>query len=134
MNQTDFWQIIDLAREQGGDNEKLYVSAVKKQLITLSLDDIRTFGKLYVILHNLAGKDQIAENLLNHFEFVSDDGFVYFCAWLISRGKSVFFDVIHHPEHIGVYINKKEEFAPMMETLNYVANDALHEKLSISQE
>ena len=74
MNQTEFWKIIDQARQESNNNLQEQVSLVKKYLSQLPLEDIKTFfgtiipnqrkNSLLFSVQSLKGLN----NVINHFQ------------------------------------------------------------------
>lgn len=98
---VDFWKLVDAHRE--GDDYDL--DGLEGALGAMSTNDILAFQHwIYERLNeSYRGDLWAAAYLVNGG--CSDDGFDYFRAWLISRGKKVFDAALANPdsliEHVG---------------------------------
>jgi len=124
MNDSRFWEIIDRARflSRGKQNEMLL--SLKKQLTSLTPDEIKQWYDIFRKYISDAYKDELWEQA-GKIMCLSDDGFEYFRCWLISKGFETYKTVINNPESLIELIiyDASMEF----ELLLYVASEAYEE-------
>jgi len=121
MVDEKFWAIIEasFADRQDQQSEKL-----KAELSKLNKDDLIAFESSYRTKLREAYHWDLwaAAYIINGG--CSDDGFDYFCDWLISRGKTVFEDALENPETlIGVATPWDTEY----EDFRYIMMDVMSE-------
>ncbi|MBB2486191.1 DUF4240 domain-containing protein [Mitsuaria sp. WAJ17] len=101
MSEDQFWALIDAARREAGDNLDERVSALGRQLHALSLEGIQAFQNQYDRCIHQAYRWDLwgAAYLMNGG--CSDDGFLYFCHWLISEGRARFQATLADPDSLA---------------------------------
>jgi hypothetical protein len=125
MTDDEFWQLIDKAR--AGNKPKTPSASHKKlqrELSKMSVEDIVAFVRLY--------DARMAE--LNQWRIwaagylieggMGDDGFHYFCSWIVGKGREVFAIALSNPDLLGPYVTDSLG----NEELEYAALYALEEK------
>jgi len=99
MTENEFWSLIDEARLKVG-NMKAIPVWLEERLTERSLAEIHDFGAW---LAHFMGRAHVAP-LWNAGSIIaaglSDDGFVYFKCWLISRGKAVYEAALLEPDSL----------------------------------
>lgn len=103
MTEEEFWLCIDKASVE----ENVY-NELKATLCSLRLDEIISFHQIF--LHKLSEAytfPLLAANFVIS-SYVSDDGFKYFRAWLLSNGSLKFFNALKNPETISDWLDKNE--------------------------
>jgi hypothetical protein len=90
MQGQEFWAIVESARLEGGTEIEGRVDALEGKLDQLDLDAIQAFQRTYDEMIHRAHRWDLwgAAYLMNGG--CSDDGFRYFCYWLISEGERTF--------------------------------------------
>jgi hypothetical protein len=101
MTDEQFWQIIDAARLAANSDTEARVDALGDQLRALSVDAIQSFQHRYDHFVHQANRWDLwgAAYLMNGG--CSDDGFRYFCHWLISEGRERFDAAIANPDSLA---------------------------------
>src|SRR4051794_34892070 len=99
MDEIGFWKLIDTSRnEADGDAEK-QVAALVRELSRMPVEEIISYEELFI--HYL---DQSYDTRLwaagNIIDELSDDGFLDFRAWLVSRGRDAFVRCLKDPEEL----------------------------------
>ena len=124
MNDDEFWQLIDTAKEKAGDNTDTRVEALERLLAGLSPAELQSFQSHYDRQIATAYRWDLwaAAYIINGG--CSDDGFRYFRDWLISEGGSVFEKALKDPDSLAdlPHVDPAE-----LESFGYVALD-LHEE------
>lgn len=108
MIEERFWNIIDTSRETSTDCES-QCSELQRILSELPAQDILEFDRIF------------REKLIEAYRWdlwgvaylinggCSDDGFDYFCCWLIGQGRQVFETVLSDPQRILSCLEGDEE-------------------------
>ena len=101
MTLDEFWAIIDKARAESGDDDEAFLEKVRARLEKLKPQEIVSFDLHYDALRFRAYRKELwgAAYLMNGG--CSDDGFEYFRAWLIARGKKVYEKALADPDSLG---------------------------------
>lgn len=125
MDKNTFWHIIDSAGSEVNclDLEGV-LRATQEKLQAYSPQEIAVWANFFRHYRDLADTSGVfaASCVLN--DYMSDDGFLDFRAWLISRGKAVYLAALKDPDSLaGLEIPKRTRF----ESYGYVAYDAYRE-------
>ena len=127
MNIEKFWALIDSVNSQVDCNDKDSVlSVTKAKLCLLSSSEIVEWYKLYEAIHKDAYRDALWNACSQCGIHDSDDGFYYFRAWLISRGREVFTSVLANPNSLSDYVSDPE--SAEFELYSYISWQAYAEK------
>ena len=102
MDEKQFWAIVEAARQQAGADPDERVDALQDQLSALDLDGVAAFQRHYERMIAKAHRWDLwgAAYLIN--EGCSDDGFRYFCDWLISSGRATFERALEDPDSLAL--------------------------------
>ena len=92
-----WWDILSVACPHDVEYDEWYTS-LYAALVKLSPDDILAFDVWFDDRTNEASREDLwsAASLVNGG--ASDDGFYYFCCWLVGMGKRVFEAALRDPE------------------------------------
>jgi hypothetical protein len=109
MNEENFWQIIETSLKKAGDDQDLQLEEVVRQLEGLKQDDLFDFQRIFdqKIADAHSWPLWGAAYLINGG--CSDDGFVYFCAWLISRGEKVYSTAVATPDCLAAIVDPSRD-------------------------
>lgn len=122
MSDNNFWNIIgtSLADDQDEQSKRLAAS-----LSQLSKDDLIAFEAAYRTKLREAYHWDLWAGAYIINGGCSDDGFDYFCDWLISRGRAVYEAALKNPETlIGIATPWETAF----EDFRYIMMDVMREK------
>lgn len=101
MDESQFWAIVESGGLKARDDPERQLTAVRKQLSRLSPDEIRDFHHVF----NQKLVDAYTWDLWGAAYLInggcSDDGFHYFRAWLISRGRAVYEAAVQSPDTLA---------------------------------
>ncbi len=109
MLKTEFWKIIDDSRKEAGEDGKAHVDTLQAALKELEPNDLVSFQHWY---------DELAESAdtwgLWGAAYVigggcSDDGFLDFKGWLVSRGEKVLAGAVADPDSLAKVVKPGEE-------------------------
>lgn len=118
MDEQQFWAIIRAAKVAAGSDVDARPNALKRELSSLDLSAIQGFQQRYDGLILRANRWDLwgAAYIMNGG--CSDDGFVYFRAWLISEGREIFEEALSNPDSLAK-LQRREYFD--LESFSYVA-------------
>ena len=116
MTITEFWGLIDKARESTDGQEKMYDSLVAS-LARLGVPQIMEWQQIFDRYQRLSYKPKLwaAAYVINGG--CSDDCFDYFRAWLTAQGKTVFLQALRDPDSLAEEVDPDEaecEFENML--------------------
>jgi hypothetical protein len=101
MDEAQFWAIIEAGGKKAGTDPERQLAAVWKRLVKLAPEEIRAFHQLF----NRKLADAYTWDLWGAAYLInggcSDDGFYYFRAWLISRGRAVYEAAVANPDSLA---------------------------------
>lgn len=122
MNQDTFWKIIDVVNsEVGSENQDGILRLTEEKLSGYSPQDIATWGSIQYHYKELADTSAVFAASCCINEYMSDDSFLDFRMWLISRGKETYLAALKDPDSLaGLQIPENTRF----ELYGYVASDA----------
>jgi hypothetical protein len=127
VDNASFWQIIDSSRKKAKDDLDDHVDILREQLQQLAPDEIVQFDRIFREYWVKA----YAWNLWAAAYIIgggcSDDGFMDFRGWLISKGKKVYEDAIADPESL-VNVVMEDDDDCQYEGFQYVASQAWEEE------
>lgn len=123
MTEGEFWKTIELAKSDAPETQIALLSA---ELEKQEPANIAAFQTIYNALLDRAYRWNLwgAAYVINGG--CSDDGFDYFCDWLISKGRVVYEAAVSNPESLAdTDLSGDREF----EELRYVAGDVYQSKV-----
>lgn len=123
MDDKKFWEIIDAIKDSSDKREKLRELLSKQEVMNIVNFD-RYFSHFRDELYGVGLWEELDKKNI----WASDDGFYYFTAWVTSRGKAFYGEMIKKPSNIGNYL-PSGGFAPSEEVLGYVARKIGEEKI-----
>lgn len=135
MDTKQFWRLMEASRaKSGGDGEEqcdAQAEHLKQSLSLLPAEDIVAFGNIF----DLCRKDAYRWDLWGAAYLInggaSDDGFEYFCRWLIGQGPAIFEAALADPDSLSSLITDDIVWGDAgldCEELGYVAGEVYEEK------
>lgn len=131
MDKTQFWRLIENAKARSGGDCEEQSDLLKTALVKLPPEEIVAFGG---ILDELLGQAYRWELWGAAYQInggASDDGFEYFCRWLIAQGKEMFEAALAHPDDLADLIKEDIVWGDGQldcEAIGYAAMEAHQEK------
>jgi len=122
-----FWGLIQEAQNQTEDNSE-FLELLQNKLEAFSATEIKKFKKHFLEKMNELYSWDIWALAYIVRQGCGDDGFDYFCAWVISKGQETFENVKDLKLETLQSIFAQEE--PQLEEMFYVANEAYENKKS----
>lgn len=125
MDEQQFWFIVETVKTAAGHNIDARPATLERQLLTLGLPAIQAFQRRYDDLILRANRWDLwgAAYLMNGG--CSDDGFLYFRAWLISEGLEAYARALSNPDSLAKH-PRREHFE--LEAFGYAAIKAFSAK------
>jgi hypothetical protein len=101
MEQSQFWQLIEVAKAEADGDTEAQVAILEKKLKALPTEEIAQFDRIFHEMMALSYRWDLwgAAYVLNGG--CSDDGFDYFRGWLIAQGEAVFNAALADPESLA---------------------------------
>src|SRR5258708_29445653 len=128
VNSATFWQLIDASREQAGDDLEEQVDNLRARIEQLELDEIIQFGERFADYWSKAYTWDLWAAAYIIGGGCSDDGFLDFRAWLISKGEKVYEEALKDPESLAQVVTFDAAEDCQFEGLQYVARQAWENK------
>ncbi len=102
MNKDTFWRIIDEANsETDQNNQSAILEVTEKKLLAFSSKDIVDWHNIKRMYMDLAYRNDLWAACAATQSHSTDDGFIDFRSWLISRGKEVYMDALNDPDTLA---------------------------------
>ncbi len=126
VDTDQFWAIIDQSREAAGGDAEGQLLHLEALLSGCQAADIVAFDRTFSELHNLAYTWPLWGAAYLIGGGCSDDGFMDFRGWLISRGQHVFERALADPDSLadGLAGGKETQLETQVEGFQYVAKKA----------
>ena len=109
MNTVDFWRLIDTSREASGGDPEDQLLHLDTLLRELDPDDIVEFDRIFCELHQRAYTWALWGAAYVIGGGCSDDGFMDFRGWLISRGEQVYEAAIADPDSLADVVSPDDD-------------------------
>lgn len=127
MNRDEFWTIIDSTLEAKDQDEQL--GLIKTELKKLSDAEIVSFDNIFRELHGELYKWSLwmAASIITGYW--SDDGFIDFRYWVISKGRIVFENALKNPDSLAEVITQSDiDNYAAFEEFGYIASRVYEER------
>ncbi|MEU7133949.1 DUF4240 domain-containing protein [Streptomyces sp. NPDC046261] len=125
MDETEFWELIDSARETAGGDAEDQADALVEKLTQLDPDAVLDFARHFEARYNRAYLWDLWGAAAVLLDGASDDVFDYFRCWLIGQGREVFEGAVHDPDALAELLDDfDEEVDGDGEDLGYAADEA----------
>lgn len=128
MSEEKFWNLIEVSLDKSeGDMEAQY-NELLSELNKLTADEIIGFQNVFNRYYTEVYTSELwgAAYIINGG--CSDDGFDYFRAWLISKGKEVFFKALQNPDSLAEVLREDEIEGAEFEELISIGKEAYESK------
>lgn len=104
MKESAFWAIIEAGGPYTLDAQVEHLESVRKQLLALTPTQVQAFYKLFCqrMIDAQTWDMWGAAYLINGG--CSDDGFVYFRAWLIAQGRKAYQAALANPDRLSTVV------------------------------
>lgn len=128
MDEETFWELVDEAREEAGNDDERFLEVLEHGLMDLPPNAIEGFRERLdeVVARAYRWDLWAAAYIINGGS--SEDGFQYFRAWLVSKGKSVFEHALKDPAGLGTFVPDDPEWLAEFEEILYLPVYVLEQK------
>ena len=125
MDETEFWEIIDGAREAAEGDPEDQADLLVERLLQLDPESVLDFARHFEARYNRAYRWDLWGAAAVLLGGASDDAFDYFRCWLIGQGREVFEGAVHDPDSLADLLDDfDEETDGDGEDLGYAADEA----------
>ncbi|MET9757462.1 DUF4240 domain-containing protein [Streptomyces sp. NPDC006372] len=125
MDETEFWELVDDAREAAEGDPEEQADLLVARLLELDPDMVLDFARHFESRYNRAYRWDLWGAAWVLLDGASDDAFDFFRCWLIGQGREVFEGALHDPDALADLLGDfDEEIDGDGEELGYVADEA----------
>jgi hypothetical protein len=125
MDETEFWQLVDDAREAADGDPEEQADQLVERLLGLDPEAVLDFARHFEVRYNRAYRWDLWGAAWVLLDGASDDAFDFFRCWLIGQGREVFEGALHDPDALADLLGDfDEEFDGDGEELGYAADEA----------
>ncbi|GAA2714036.1 MULTISPECIES: DUF4240 domain-containing protein [Streptomyces] len=125
MDETEFWELIDSARDAAEGDPEDQADVLVESLTRLDPDSVLDFARHFESRYNRAYLWDLWGAAAVLLDGASDDVFDYFRCWLIGQGREVFEGALHDPDTLADLLEDfDEEVDGDGEDLGYAADEA----------
>ncbi len=130
MDETEFWGLVDSAREIADGDPEDQSDLLVDQLSQLDPDAVLDFARHFEARSNRAYRWDVWGAAWVLLGGVSDDAFEAFRFWLIGQGREIFEGALHDPDALADLLEDfDEQVDGDCEDLGYAADEA-YERLT----
>ena len=125
MDETEFWGLVDSAREAAAGDPEDQSDLLVEQLSQLDPDSVLDFARHFEARANRAYRWDLWGAAWVLLGGVSDDAFEAFRYWLIGQGRDVFEGALHDPDALAELLHDFDERVDGdCEDLGFAADEA----------
>lgn len=134
MNKNEFWNLIDEVNQETDNNDRDGIlKATQTKLLEYPLQDIVDFHNYLMFYQDLANTPPIEAAAIVINDGISDDGFLDFRAWLVSKGKDIYTNALKSGDSLADVAISSEPYATEFEFYGYIASYAYELKSFLEQ-
>jgi len=122
MEKSTFWQLIDASRDDADGDAEAQIETLTERLSGLGSDEIVEFDRLFSEFHDRAYDWGLWGAAYIIGGGCSDDGFMDFRGWLISRGEGIYEAALANPDSLASVVNEDDDC--QVEGFQYAASQA----------
>ena len=102
MNKDEFWKVIDEVNNTvGNGSQEQFLSVFNEKLSEYSLEAIRDWYAIFRFYFTKAYRNDLWAACAATKTHYSDDGFIDFRYWLISKGRNMYLSAINDPDSLA---------------------------------
>lgn len=125
MDETEFWRLVDEARQAAGGDPEEQADRLVERLLGLDPESVLDFARHFEVRYQRAYRWDLWGAAWVLLDGASDDAFDFFRCWLIGQGREVFEGALHDPDALAELLGGfDEEFDGDAEELGYAADEA----------
>lgn len=133
MDEIEFWELIDTARDAANGDPDEQADVLVERLARLDPEAVEDFARHFESRYNRAYRWDLWGAAYVLLDGASDDAFDYFRCWLIGQGREIFEGALHDPDALADLLpDFDEEVDGDAEDLGYAADEA-YEQLTGAQ-
>ncbi|NJP51412.1 DUF4240 domain-containing protein [Streptomyces sp. SBST2-5] len=133
MDEAQFWELIDAAREDSGGDPEEQADLLVERLVQLDPESVLDFARHFESRYHRAYTWDLWGAAWVLLDGASDDAFDSFRCWLIGQGREVFEGALHDdPDELAELLDDfDEEIDGDGEELGYAADEAYEQLTGI---
>lgn len=125
MDETEFWELIDAARQRADGDSEDQADLLVERLLGMDPDLVLDFARHFEARYNRACTWDLWAAAWVLLGGASDDAFDFFRCWLIGQGREVYEGAVHEPDSLAELLDDfDEELDGDGEELGYAADEA----------
>ncbi|MEU2899584.1 DUF4240 domain-containing protein [Streptomyces sp. NPDC001273] len=126
MDETEFWELVDTAREDAEGDPEEQADLLVERLLRRDPESVLDFARHFESRYHRAYHWDLWGAAWVLLDGASDDAFDYFRCWLIGQGREVFEGALHDPDALADLLDDDfdEEIDGDGEDLGYAADEA----------
>lgn len=125
MDETEFWELVDTAREEAEGDPEEQADLLVERLVRLDPETVLDFARHFESRYHRAYHWDLWGAAWVLLGGAGDDAFDSFRCWLIGQGREVFEGALHDPDALAVLLDDfDEEVDGEGEELGYAADEA----------
>ncbi|UXY32550.1 DUF4240 domain-containing protein [Streptomyces sp. HUAS TT20] len=125
MEESEFWELVDAAREAAEGDPEEQADLLVERLLQLDPESVLDFARHFESRYNRAYRWDLWGAAWVLLDGASDDAFDFFRCWLIGQGRDVFEGALHDPDALADLLGEfDEEIDGDGEELGYAADEA----------
>jgi hypothetical protein len=109
LDKDRFWSVIESSRIGAAGDQDAQYAALHAHLSALTVEEIEKFDALFRQAMQEAYRWDLWAIAYIVLGGCSDDGFHYFCDWLISMGRDCFEATLRNPDSLAAYIEDMDD-------------------------
>lgn len=130
MDETEFWEMVDSAREAADGDPEEQADLLVERLEQSDPDSVLDFARHFEARYNRAYRWDLWGAAWVLLGGASDDAFDFFRCWLIGQGRDVFEGAVHDADSLADLLEDfDDEIDGDGEELGYAADEA-YERLT----
>lgn len=128
MTKDQFWQTIEAVNQAFSHRDQTQrLCRLENDLLNYSPNDIADWHLIFETYSSAASRNELWAACAALGAHYTDDGFIYFCSWLISCGKEIYMNAMRDPDSLASVPFKNEKLN--FEAFAYAAFHAYDAKL-----
>jgi hypothetical protein len=125
MEESEFWELVDAAREAAEGDPEEQADLLVERLLQLDPESVLDFARHFESRYNRAYRWDLWGAAWVLLDGASDDAFDFFRCWLIGQGRDVFEGALHDPDALADLLGEfDQEIDGDGEELGYAADEA----------
>ncbi|WP_045466108.1 DUF4240 domain-containing protein [Sporocytophaga myxococcoides] len=127
MDIVKFWDIIEQSKKNTNEDIYLQLDNLREELQHLNKDEIVKAQEIFLDLMDQAYKWDLWAAAYTIQGGCSDDGFIDFRAWLIGRGKEIYYAALENSDSLSLMSQEALKESEAGEEYNYLFAEAYEE-------